>query len=304
MVSILMYENCRSALMHLYRMSKYEVEEEFDTKLKQFMNGMKRTLQQQKVIHGDDFHEGKRKMSFEVYEKMCELFLKEESKEYLFAHCFLVLEWNLMARSENVVDCHVSHIYWSNDSLVFHFAKTKSDQTGKNTDQVWHVYATPENPCTCPILALACYLFSNPGVLTDGAAQKDKPSISLVGDGEVVGKADAPILGRLFPGEFQYDRFSRLFNKIIEKHATIFVKLGVEIGDLGSHSACKGEHSYSSSGSTVYPTITSICLRAMWSMVNAKNRYLQYEKAGDQNLGQVVSGLNVNTGNVSVSPFF
>ena len=69
-------------------MSKYEVDEEFDTKLKQFMNGMKRTLQQQKVIHGDDFHEGKRKLSFEVYEKMCELFLKEESKEYLSVHCF------------------------------------------------------------------------------------------------------------------------------------------------------------------------------------------------------------------------
>ena len=74
MLSISVYENCRSALMHLYRMSKYEMEEEFDMKLKQFMNGMKRTLQQQKVIHGDDFHEGKRKMSFEVYEKMCKLF--------------------------------------------------------------------------------------------------------------------------------------------------------------------------------------------------------------------------------------
>ena len=71
----------------------------------------------------------------------------------------------------------------------------------KHTDQVWHVYATQENPCTCPILALACYLLSNPGVLTDAAAQKDKPWISLVGDGEVVGKADALIICHLFPGE-------------------------------------------------------------------------------------------------------
>ena len=141
-------------------------------------------------------------------------------------------------------------------------------------------------------------------MLTDGAAQKDKPSISLVGDGEVVGKADAPILGRLFPGEFQYDRFSRLFNKIIEKHATIFAQLGVEIGDLGSHSACKGASSYASSGSTVSPPITSICLRAMWFMGNVKNRYMQYKKAGDQYLGRLVSGLNVNTGNFAVSPPF
>ena len=208
-----------------------------------------------------------------------QIIFKRGEQGVSFCALFLVLKWNLMARSENVVDCHVSHIYWSNDSLVFHFAKNKLDQTGKNTDQVWHVYATPDNPCTCPILALACYLFSNPGVLTDAAAQKDEPSISLVGDGEVVGKADAPILGRLFPGEFQYDRFSRLFNKIIEKHATIFAQLGVEIGDLGSHSAHKGASSYALSGSTVSPPITSICLRAMWLMGNVKTRYLQYEKS-------------------------
>ncbi len=42
----------------------------------------------------------------------------------------------------------------------------KTDQTGKNANLIWHVYATPHNPITCPILALAQYLFSNPGILT------------------------------------------------------------------------------------------------------------------------------------------
>jgi len=79
-----------------------------------------------------------------VYEKIFELFLKEESEEYLIARCFLTLEWNLMSRSENIVHAHLFHITWEDDCLVFCFAKGKTDQTGRNSDQVWHVYATPD----------------------------------------------------------------------------------------------------------------------------------------------------------------
>ena len=32
---------------------------------------------------------GKKKMDYKVYEKLCELLMKEEDKKYLFAHCFL-----------------------------------------------------------------------------------------------------------------------------------------------------------------------------------------------------------------------
>ena len=38
------YDSNRSALMHLYRMSKYDMDESFATDLKQFMTGMKRTV--------------------------------------------------------------------------------------------------------------------------------------------------------------------------------------------------------------------------------------------------------------------
>ena len=40
---------------------------------------------------------GKKKMDFKVYEKICEFFMKEEDKEFIFSCCFLTLEWNLMA---------------------------------------------------------------------------------------------------------------------------------------------------------------------------------------------------------------
>jgi hypothetical protein len=48
--------------------------------------------------------------------------------------------------------------------------------------------------------------------------------------------------------------------------------------------------------------MVSICLRAMWSMGFVKERYLQFEKAGDQYLGRVVSGLDINDVSFAVLP--
>ncbi len=105
-------------------------------------------------------------MGWKVYELMCCLFLEGDDPEYSFAHCFLTLEWNLMAWSENVVDCHAGRIIWIDDSLGFTFPMSKTDQMCKNADPVWHAYATPHNPITCLILFLVCYLFYNAGILT------------------------------------------------------------------------------------------------------------------------------------------
>ena len=49
--------------------------------------------------------------------------------------------------------------------MAFCFVKNKIDQMGRNSDQVWHVYAMPNNPCVCPILALAIYKFANPSLI-------------------------------------------------------------------------------------------------------------------------------------------
>ncbi len=65
---------------------------------------------------------------------MCKKFLEGEDDEYTFGHFFLTLEWNLMARSENVADCHAENIAWHDDSLCFNFPKSKCDQKGKRSD--------------------------------------------------------------------------------------------------------------------------------------------------------------------------
>ena len=87
---------------------------------------------------------------------------------------------------------------------------------------------------------------------------------------------------KLFPGRNQYGRFMKCFHKVVIENEELFLRLGVGEGDLGSHSARKGACSFASSGSTVSPPIVSVCLRAMWSMGTVKERYLHYEKAGDQ----------------------
>ena len=291
------YEQAQSALKHLFRMSKYSMDPDFFTELKQFTKGIRRHVADKKVLEGDVSIIGKKKMGFDVYKKICELFLKEEGEEFIFARAFLCLEWNLMARSENVVNAHIFHIEWNADCLVFRFVKSKGDQTGRNSDQEWHVYANPHNPEICPVLALACYIFSNPGIFQEGEEEVVKGGGSGSGSG-----SQRRQKGRLFPGGNQYDRFMDCLHRIVVKYPEAFFALGISPGDLGSHSARKGASSHACSGTTVSPPMVSICLRAMWSMGHVKERYLQYEKAGDQYLGRVVSGLDVNSVKFAVSP--
>ena len=254
-------------------------------------------VQKDKVKHGDSLSQGKKKMTFEAYELMCNLLLKEKDEAYVFAHLYLTLEWNLMSRSENVNDCHAENIIWLDDALGFHFPKSKTDQLGKRGDAVWHVYANPGNPAVCPILALARYLFSFPGILTPTERQPlIKQQNSSAGNISING------YGKLFPGDSQYERFMACFRKVIRDHPDEFKRVGVDSGDLGSHSVRKGSCSYAAAGTTVAPPIVSICLRAMWSMGGVKERYLSFEKAGDQYLGRVITGMDCNEASFATSP--
>ena len=67
-------------------------------------------VQATKVEHGDPTSQGKNKMSWKVYELLCNILLEGDDEEYIFAHAFLTLEWNLMSHSENVVDCYAESL--------------------------------------------------------------------------------------------------------------------------------------------------------------------------------------------------
>ncbi len=83
---------------------------DFFAELKKFRKGIRHHVADKKALKGDVSTIGKKKMGFDVYKKICELFLREEGEEFIFARAFLCLERNLMARSENVVTAHIFHI--------------------------------------------------------------------------------------------------------------------------------------------------------------------------------------------------
>ena len=270
------YGGIRSALTHLYRMCGKEMDEEFRKDLSQFMSGMKRHVAAQKRDSGVNLDEGKKAMSFDVYRRMCKELYCSEGDDCIFAHAFLTMEWNLMARSDNCVNMHVQHIQWNTDCLVFYFGTSKSNQTGERSQDPWHVYANPEVPEICPVLAMAKYLFSSPDILTSNS--------------------------KLFPGNHQYERFLKIFHRVINKHLSEFQSLGVEKGSLGGHSVRKGAITLVASGCTVSLPMASICLRACWSMGPIKDRYIHYEKAGDQFVGRTVTGLSSLSKEFAISP--
>ncbi len=126
-------------------------------------------MQKDKVKHGDALSQGK-KMPFEVYELM----------------------WNIPK----------IFIIWLEDSFGFYIPKSKTNQFGKRGDAVWHVYTPPGNPAVCPILALDCYLFSFPGILSS------KSTCSTTERSKVLWNNISPnSCGKLVPGYSKYDHW-------------------------------------------------------------------------------------------------
>ena len=67
------------------------------------LKGFTRTIVGQRVEAGESLEEGKEVMSFECLKLLCKKFFEGQNDEYHFAHLFLLLEWNLIARSDNIV---------------------------------------------------------------------------------------------------------------------------------------------------------------------------------------------------------
>ena len=131
-----------------------------------------------------------------------------------------------MKRAENCEGCKIDHIYWSADSLVFEFAKSKGDQDGKFVGP-WHCYSNPESPHLCVVLALAKYCLTYQEVLIRGAP--------------------------LFEGMSQYDRYAKAFRAFMSTHAERLRELGVKLVTKGScYDGCCRLYSFAANCFFVY----------------------------------------------------
>ena len=153
------YDGYRSAISHLFKESGVLMSEEMKLNFSRYIRGSTRTNKAAKQTLGLKVKEGKLHMTVEVYETIARLMFESDKREHMFAHAFHVLDWNLMKRVENVVDCKIAHICFCNDSLTFIFSKSKSSDKEELLGP-WHVYANPGNPHICLFLALARLLFT------------------------------------------------------------------------------------------------------------------------------------------------
>jgi hypothetical protein len=234
-----------------------------------WMDGYKRKIVELRGIGVMKNKEGKLPLSNLQYSRLCELSLfavVTRAVSSAFVHVFMILCWNLFARSCSVSDLYFHHLSWETDALVIDMSKHKADQTGERITPK-HVYANPYQPAVCPILALALHVFSN-AFRVDGV-NKDK----------------------IFLSTGSYDIFCKWFALALRALSN----LGFQPEDFGTHSFRKGITSFVS-GFIGGPGIISIFLRAGWSCGAVQDRYLTYSDGGDQFCGRIACGLSFNDG--------
>ena len=106
------------------------------------LKGFTRTIVGQRVEAGESLEEGKEVMGFECLKLLCEKFFEGRNDEYHFAHLFLLLEWNLIARSDNIVHLHINDFEWESDSLLIYLKRSKHYQEGQHGMTPFHIFLT------------------------------------------------------------------------------------------------------------------------------------------------------------------
>ena len=164
----------------------------------------------------------------------------------IFAHTFTILSWNLACHVNNTAKIHLKDVEWAStfDAYEIFFAHTKTDQTGEEAKYSRHVYANPMEPLVCPVLTLAFYF---------SCCLNMRPT------------ADEFI----FPGNDQYQRYSKQLYHVLHEHVDEVRLLGFEVTDISVHSIRKGAISYLASlpGG---PPIAAVCIWVGWTMETEK----------------------------------
>jgi len=288
-------QTAKSALRWWYEENGTEIEHSLNRRLNSIISGYKRAISELKRQGRMKLKEGKSPLSFKNYKLLVQKIIKfspitnsnfEQKSKYehnynqnIFAWAYLVLQWNLMARANNVATIMLSHIFWSEDSMVIAIPKSKTDQEG-DCDYPRHIYANPFEPTICPILAVAVNIFSRNFSCIDQEYN----------------------FNCLFDGGNQEDRFSKILSKVLSGLTDEEKKmLGVSIKELGTHSCRKGSTTYCN-GMVGGPNPISVHLRAGWKLGDVQDRYIFAADGADQFCGRVITGLSNTSSDFSVLP--
>jgi hypothetical protein len=290
------YGNRRSALFHLFRLhNRVGFNDSFRLELTNQYKGLFREMARRAndatveegsvagttVALFSRTDESKEPLSTDLLVAIAGWLLSYNTCDGVFAHCFLLLTWNLACRSNNTACIKLSDMVWSTSFDCFHifFAHSKTDQTGDESKYPRHIYANPNLPVVCPVTSLAMY-FS-----TCFNSQQLSPHCLL------------------FSGNLQEIRFSKILMKLLREHEDEVRSMGFEVRNLGTHSIRKGASSYLTSlpGG---PSAAATSIRGGWSMGNVKDRYFKYFEAGDQFVGRCIALNPVLSESLASSPPF
>lgn len=203
-----------SALRDYYKEKGQNRGDVFEIELSKFMAGHRRMLAVAKQDGSMNPVEGKRPITFQGFHKLAKFAILQQSSRTgsLFAHLFIVLSWNLFARSHSVAELLYNHFEWKEDSLLVTVPKHKGDQEGTKIYPV-HVFANPLCPEICPVLALAIYVFCTYTLEeTDG------------------------LKWCLFKGARQEQRFSNWLSDLLNRDEFDAKDLGALASEIGTHS--------------------------------------------------------------------
>jgi hypothetical protein len=117
----------RSAIKDFYKERKVPFGFDAEDMSNKFLHGYERTIAELKQKGKMSIIEGKRPISFSGYRYLARKALQcsFDFKLGIFAHSFLTLCWNLMARSISVGTMMFCHLIWVDDSLVIHIPRHK-----------------------------------------------------------------------------------------------------------------------------------------------------------------------------------
>lgn len=257
----------KSAIINEFRNRSVFVPDRIQITLTGLFGGYKRTVADLKQTGDMPMMEGRQPMTFDGVRFLVRQAMKQTSDFPLaiFAHIFVLLCWNLVARSVSVSSLMYDHISWDADSMVIVFPTHKGDKEG-NTCSPKHVFANPTEPEICPVLWLAVHVFCSGFRRTDSSKC-------------VFGGADA-VEGR----------FSKWLKAVCTTCQAALMAMGLMIMWIGSHSFRKGVATFLSS-MCGGPGPIAIYLRAGWSLGPVQSRYILEGGGGDQLCGRAATGL-------------
>ena len=273
------HQTHRSALIYLYQLycppEDRAVRDELEAALRVFFRGRKREVAALAQEGDGAFKSGKDVMRFPLYRWMCEMLMKSNKPDAVFAHCLLTLCWNLMCRVCNGAHVPLQHLEWLEDALGVYLVHMKNDQAGDRKRDPRHIYANPVIPVICPILSLGIYLLCFP------------IQASAV---------------HLFPGGNQEDRYSKVLRRMLQNNQASLNALFTDDLDIGTHSVRKGAATYATTGSTAAPSIIAVQLRAGWTLEGVQDTYMRFDNAGDCHVGRTVCGLPQDSPDFAILP--